>query len=35
VKDQVVAIFHLGEEEPVLAAATFAFAFFEKWSQAS
>ena len=35
VKDQVVAIFHLGEEKPVLAAGFFAFAFFEEWSQAS
>ena len=35
VKDQVVAIFHSGEEKPVLAAGFFAFAFFEEWSQAS
>ena len=34
VKDQVVAILHLREKEPVLTAASFAFAFFEKRSQA-
>jgi hypothetical protein len=34
VKDQVVTILDLGEEEPVLTAATFAFAFFEERSQA-
>jgi hypothetical protein len=34
VKDEVVAILHLGEKEPVLTAATFAFAFFEEGSQA-
>ena len=34
VKDQVVAILHLGEKEPVLTAASFTFAFFEKRSQA-
>jgi hypothetical protein len=33
VKDQVVTVFHLREEEPMLTAATFAFAFFEEWSQ--
>jgi hypothetical protein len=33
VKNEVVAILHLGEEEPVLAAATFAFALFEEPSQ--
>src|SRR5260370_8970154 len=33
VKNEVVAKLHLGEEEPVLAAATFAFAFFEERSQ--
>src|SRR6202007_3108176 len=33
VKDQVVTIFYLGEEEPMLTAATVAFAFFEEWSQ--
>ena len=33
VKDQVVTIFHLGEKEPMLTAATFAFAFFEEGSQ--
>ena len=32
-KDQVVTIFYLGEEEPMLTAATFAFAFSEEWSQ--
>src|ERR1700751_1738764 len=32
VKDQVVAILRLGEEEPVLTAASFAFAFFEEGS---
>jgi hypothetical protein len=34
VKDQVVTILHLKEEEPMLTAATFAFAFFEERSQA-
>ena len=34
VKDQVVAILRLGEEEPVLTAASFAFAVFEERSQA-
>ena len=34
VKDQVVTIFDLGEKEPVLTAASFAFAFFEERSQA-
>jgi hypothetical protein len=34
VKDEVVAILHLGEKEPVLTAASFAFAFFEERSQA-
>ena len=33
VKDQVVTIFDLGEKEPMLTAATFAFAFFEERSQ--
>jgi hypothetical protein len=33
VKDQVVTIFDLGEKEPVLTAATFAFAVFEEGSQ--
>jgi hypothetical protein len=33
VKDQVVAIFDLCKEEPVLTARFFAFAFFEEWSQ--
>ena len=33
-KDQVVTIFDLGEKEPVLTAASFAFAFFEERSQA-
>jgi hypothetical protein len=33
VKNEVVAKLHLGEEEPVLAAATFAFALFEERSQ--
>src|ERR1700758_4558776 len=33
VKDQVVAILHLGEKEPVLTAASFAFALFEEGSQ--
>ena len=33
-KDQVVTIFDLGEKEPVLTAASFAFAFFEEGSQA-
>jgi len=33
VKNEVVAILHLGEEEPVLAAATFAFTFFEERGQ--
>jgi len=32
-KDQVVAILNLGEKEPVLTAATFAFAVFEERSQ--
>ena len=35
VKDQIIAIFHLGEEKPVLAAGFFEFAVFEEWSQAS
>ena len=34
VKDEVVTILDLGEKEPVLTAATFAFAFFEEGSQA-
>ena len=34
VKDQVVTILDLGEKEPVLTAATFAFTFFEEGSQA-
>jgi hypothetical protein len=33
VKDEVVAILHLREKEPVLEAASFAFAFFKEWSQ--
>src|ERR1700675_1157338 len=33
VKDQVVAIFDLCKEEPVLTARFFTFAFFEEWSQ--
>ena len=33
-KDEVVAILHLGEKEPVLTAASFAFALFEERSQA-
>src|SRR5215813_5702973 len=33
VKDQVVAILHLGEKEPVLTAASFAFAVFKERSQ--
>jgi hypothetical protein len=33
VKNQVVTILYLGEKEPVLAAASFAFAFFKEWSQ--
>jgi len=33
VKDQVVTIFDWGEKEPMLTAATFAFAFFEEGSQ--
>ena len=33
VKDEVVAILDLREKEPVLAAASFAFAFFKEWSQ--
>ena len=33
VKDQVVAIFHLREQEPVLTARLLAFALFEKWGQ--
>ena len=32
-KDQVVTIFYLGEEEPVLTARFFALAFFKEWSQ--
>src|SRR6476660_7079210 len=32
-KDQVVAIFHLREEEPMLTARLLAFALFEKWGQ--
>jgi hypothetical protein len=35
VKDQVVAILHLGEKEPVLTTASFAFAVFEEGSQTS
>ena len=34
VKDQLVTIFDLGEKEPVLTAASFAFAFLEEGSQA-
>ena len=33
VKDQVVAILHLGEKEPVLTAGSFAFAVFEEGRQ--
>ena len=33
VKDQVVAILHLREEEPMLTACLPAFAFFEEWGQ--
>ena len=33
VKNEVVTILDLGEEEPVLAAATFAFAVFEERGQ--
>ena len=33
VKDEVVAILHLGEKEPVLTTAIFAFAFFEERGQ--
>src|SRR3984893_8775022 len=33
VKDQVVAIFDLSKEEPVLTARFLTFAFFEEWSQ--
>ena len=33
VKNEVVTILDLGEEEPVLAAATFAFTFFEERGQ--
>ena len=33
VKDEVVAILDLREKESVLAAASFAFAFFKEWSQ--
>ena len=33
VKNEIVAILHLGEEEPVLAARFFAFAVFEERSQ--
>ena len=32
-KDQVVTIFNLGEEEPVLTARLFALALFKEWSQ--
>ena len=32
-KDEVIAILHLREKEPVLTAASFAFAFFEEGSQ--
>src|SRR4029077_9449729 len=32
-KDQIVTIFHLGKEKPVLATGSFTFALFEKWSQ--
>ena len=32
-KEEVVAILHLGEKEPVLTTAAFAFAFFEEGSQ--
>ena len=33
VKDQVVTIFDLGKEEPVLTARFLTFVFFEEWSQ--
>ena len=33
-EDQVVTILHLGEKEPMLTAASFAFAFFEEGGQA-
>ena len=33
VKDEIVAKLDLREKEPVLAAASFAFAFFKEWSQ--
>src|SRR6478736_2329852 len=33
VKDQVVTIFDLGKEEPVLTAGFLTFAFFEEWSE--
>ena len=33
VKDEVVAILHLGEKEPVLTTASFAFAVFKERSQ--
>ena len=33
VKDEVVAILHLGEKEPVLTTASFAFAVFKEGSQ--
>jgi hypothetical protein len=32
-EDQVVTIFYLGKEEPVLTARFFALAFFKEWSQ--
>ena len=32
-KDQIVTIFDLGEEEPVLTAGFLALAFFKEWSQ--
>jgi hypothetical protein len=35
VKDQVVTIFNLREEEPVLTTRFFALALFKEWSQAS
>jgi hypothetical protein len=35
VKDQVVTVFNLREEEPVLTARFFALALFKEWSQAS
>jgi hypothetical protein len=33
VKDQIVAIFDLGEKEPVLTTRSLPFAFFEEWSE--